>query len=65
MDLQIIFYKAAFSQRGNGFNFTVFVETSKYKYGRDVSTVLRGIVQFILSVAQCHEPVAMKRVKTL
>ena len=65
MDPRIEFYKAAFSQRGNGFDFPVFRGKSRYKYGQGLGDVLRGIVHFIPRVAQFLKPVAMKGVQTL
>ena len=62
---QIEFSKAAFSQRGNGFDFPVFRGTSRYQYGQGLGDVLRGIVQFIPRVAQFLKPVAMKGVQPL
>ena len=44
MDPQIEFYKTAFSQRGNGFDFAVFNVTSRYQYGQGLGDALRGIV---------------------
>ena len=65
MDPLIEFYKAAFSKRGNGFDFPVFRGTSRYQYGQGVGDVLPGIVRFIPRVAQFFKPVAMKGVQTL
>ena len=65
MDPRIEFYKAAFSQRGNGFDIPVFRGTSRYQYGQGLDNVLRGIVRFIPRVAQFFKPVAMKGVQTL
>ena len=59
MDSRIEFYKAAFSQRGNGFDISVFRGTSRYKYGQGLGDV-RGIVRFILKIAQFLKPVAIK-----
>ena len=64
MDPRIKLYKAAFSQGGNGFDFPVFSETSRYQYGQGLGDVLRGIVHFIPRVAQFLKPVAMKGVQT-
>ena len=44
MDQRIEFYKAAFSQRGNGFDIPVFRGTSRYQYGQGLGAMLRGIV---------------------
>ena len=65
MDPQIEFYKAAFFQGGNGFDLPVFRETSRYKYSQCLGDVLRGIVRFILRVAQFVKPVAIKGLQTL
>ena len=65
MDPRIEFYKAAFSQRGNGFDFPVFRGASRYQYGQGLGDVLRGIVHFIPRVTQFLKPVAMKGVQTL
>ena len=62
---RIEFYKAAFSQRGNGFDFPVFREASRYQYGQGLGDMIRGIVRFIPRVAQFLKPVAIKRVQTL
>ena len=45
MDPRIEFYKAAFFQNGNGFDFPVFKGTSRYQYGLGLGDVLRGIVR--------------------
>ena len=65
MDSLIEFYKAAFSQTGNNFDFVVFRGTSRYQYGQGLGDVFRGIVQFIPRVAQFLKQVAMKGVQTL
>ena len=65
MDPQIEFYKAAFSQRDNGFDLPVFRGTFRYQYGQGLGNVLRGIVRVIPRVAQFFKPVAMKGVQTL
>ena len=65
MDPRIEFYKAAFSQKGNGFDFPVFRGTSRYQYGQGLGDVLRGIVRYIPRVAQFLKPVAMKGIQTL
>ena len=62
---RIEFYQTAFSQRGNGFDFLVFMGISRYQYGQGLGDVLRGIVRFIPRVAQLLKPVAMKGVQTL
>ena len=62
---RIKFYKAAFSQRGNGFHIPVFKVTSRNQYGKGFHNVRCGIVQFILRVAQFLKPVAMKGFQTL
>ena len=59
MDPRIEFYKAAFSQKGNGFDFPVFRETSMYQYGQGLGDVLRGIVRYLPRVTQFLSPVAM------
>ena len=63
MDTKIQFYKASFSQKGNGFNFLVFRETSRYQYGQGLGDVLRGIVRYIPRVTQFVKPVAMKGIQ--
>ena len=60
MDLRIKLYIAAFSQKGNGFNFPVFKLTSRYQYGQGLGDVLCGIVRYIPRVTQFLKPVAMK-----
>ena len=65
MDPRIEFYKAAFSQKGNGFDFPVFRGTSRYQYGQVLGDVLRGIVRYLPRVTQFHKPVAMKGIQTL
>ena len=65
MDQRIEFYKAAFSQRGNGFDFPLVSGTSRYQYRQGLGDVLRGIVHFIPRVAQFLKPVAIKNVQTL
>ena len=52
MDPRIEFFKAAFSQRGNGFDIPVFKGTSRFHYGQGLGDVLRNIVRFIPRVAQ-------------
>ena len=47
MDPRIDFYKAAFSQKGNGFDFPVFREAFRYQYRKGLGYVLRGIVRYI------------------
>ena len=65
MDLRIEFYKAAFSQGGNWFDFPVFRGSPRYLYGQGLGNVLREIVRFIPRVAQFFKPVAMKGVQAL
>ena len=65
MDPRIEFFKAYFSQRGAGFEISVFRGTSRYQYGQGLGDVLRGKVRFIPRVAQFLKPVAMKGVQTL
>ena len=65
MDPRIEFYKAAFSQKGNGFDVSVFRETSRYQYSQGLGDVLRGIVRDIPRVTQFFKPVAMKGIQTL
>ena len=65
MDSRIEFYKTAFFQRGNGFDIPVSRGTSMHQYGRGLGDELRGIVRFILRVAQFFKPAAMKGVQTL
>ena len=47
MDPRIEFYKAAFLQQGNDFDFFVFVGTSRYQYGQGLGDVLHCILKFI------------------
>ena len=63
MDPRIELYKAAFSQKGNGFDFPVFRETSRYQYNKGLGDVLRSIVRNIAKVTQFFKPVAMKASK--
>ena len=65
MDPRIEFYKTAFSQKGNGFEFPVLSGTSRYQYGQVLGDVLRGIVRYIPRVTQFFKPVAMKGIQTL
>ena len=65
MDPRSEFYKAAFSQKGNGFDFPVFRGTSRYQYGQGLRDVLRGIVRYIPRVMQFFKPVAIKAIQTL
>ena len=65
MDPRIEFYKAAFSQRGNGFDFPVFRGTSRYQYGQGLGDVLRGIERYLPRVTQFLKPVAIKNIQTL
>ena len=65
MDPRIEFYKAAFSQTGNGFDFPVFRGTSRYQYGQGLGDVLRGIVRYLPRVTQFLKPVAMNGIQTL
>ena len=65
MDPRIEFFKAAFSQKGNGFDFPVFRWTSRYQYGQGLGDVLPGIVRYISRVTQFLKPVAMKGIQTL
>ena len=58
MDPRIEFYKAAFSQRGAGFEIPVFRGTSRYQYGSAFGDVLRGMWRFF-------KPVAIKAAQTL
>ena len=65
MDPRIEFYKAAFSQKGNGFDFPVFRGTSRYQYGQGLGDFLRGIVRYLPRVTQFLKPVTMKGIQTL
>ena len=65
IDPRIEFYKAAFSQRGNGFDIPVFRGVSKYQYGQGVGDVLRSILQFVPTVARFLKPVAIKGAQIL
>ena len=65
MNPRIEFYKAAFSQKDNGFDFPVFRGTSRYQYGQGLGDFLRGIVRYIPRVTIFLKPVAMKGIFTL
>ena len=65
MDPRIEFYKAAFSQRGNGYDIPVFRGTSRYQYGQGLGNILHVIVWFIPKIAQFLKPVAIKGAQTL
>ena len=65
MDPRIEFYKAAFVQRGNGFDIQVLREVFRYQFGQGVGDVLRGILQFFPMVARLLKPVAIKGAQTL
>ena len=65
MDPRIEFYKAAFSQRGNGYDIPVFRLVSRYKYGQGVGDVLRGILQFFPMVGLFLKPLVIKSAQTL
>ena len=65
MDRRFEFYTTTFSQKGNGFDFSVFKVTSRYQYGQGLGDVLRGIVRYIPRVTQLFKPVAMKGIQTL
>ena len=65
MDLRIEFYMAAFSQKGNGFDFPVFRGTFRYQYGNGLGNVPRGIVRYMPKVTQFLKPLAMKGIQTL
>ena len=65
MDSRIEFYKAAFSQRGNGFDIPVFRGVSRYQYGQGVGDVLRSILQFFPKVARFLKSVVIKGTITL
>ena len=65
MDPRIEYYKAAFSQKGNGIDFPVFRWSSRYQYGQGLGDVICGIVRYIPRVTQCLKPVAMKGIHTI
>ena len=65
MDPRIEFYKAAFSENNNGFDFPVFRGTFRYQYGQSIGDVLHGIVRYIPKVTQFLKPVANKGIQTL
>ena len=65
MDQRIEFYKAVCSQRGGGFDISVFRGTSRYQYGHGLGDVLRGIVHYILKFANFLKPVVRKGAQTL
>ena len=65
MDPRIEFYKAAFSQKGKGFDFPVFRGTSRYQYGQGLGDVLSGMMRYIPRVTQFLKPVPMKGIQTL
>ena len=60
MDLRIKFYKAAFLQRGDGFDIPVFRGSSRYQYGQGLGDVLLGIVQIIPKIANFLKLVSIK-----
>ena len=60
MDPRIEFYKAAFSQKGNGLDCPVFRGTSSYQYGQCLGYILRGIMRYNLWVSLFLKLVAMK-----
>ena len=64
MDQRIEFYKAAFSQKCNGFDFPDFRGTSTYQYGQGLGDLLRGIVRYIPRDTQFLKPVSMKGIQT-
>ena len=65
MGPRIEFYKAAFSQRGNGFDIPMFKGVYRYQYGQGVGDVFRSILQFCPMVARFLKPVAIKVAETL
>ena len=65
MDPRIEFYKAAFSQKGAGFDIPVFRGTSRYQYGNGIDGVLHRIVRFMPKVARFLKSVAIKGAQTL
>ena len=64
MDPRIEFYKAAFSQKCNGFDFSVFRETSRYQYGQGLGDLIRGIVRYIPSDTEFLKPDVMTGIQT-
>ena len=65
MDPRIEYYKAAFSQKGNGFDIPVFRRTSSYQYGQSLGDVLHGLMRYISRVTQFFKPVAIISIQTL
>ena len=65
MDPRLEFYKAAFSQKGNGVDFPVFRGKSRYQYGQGLGDGFHGIVRYLPRVTQFFKPVAMKGIQTL
>ena len=65
MDPRIEFYKAAFSQEAMVSIFRCSGGISRYQFCQGVGDVLRGILQFIPTVARFLKPVAIKGAKTL
>ena len=65
MDSRIEFYKAAFSQKGYGIDFSVFTGTSRYQYGQGLGDFHRGKVRNIPRVRQVLKPEAIKGIQTL
>ena len=64
MDPRIEFYKAAFYQRGNGFDIPMFRGVSGYQYGQGVGDVLRGILQFVPKVPRFLKQVVIEGAQT-
>ena len=64
MNLKIQFYKAAFSQKGNGFDFPLVKGTSRYQYGHGLGDVLCGILRYIPKVTQFLKPVSTTGIQT-
>ena len=65
IDPQIKFYKAAFSQRGAGFEILIFKTIFKCQNGQVVSDVLCKILRFIPSLARFFKPVAITGAQTV
>ena len=60
MDPRIEFYKAAFSQRGIGFEIPVFRGTSRCQYGQGLGDVFFEIWRLIPTMARFFKPVEIK-----
>ena len=65
MNPRIEFYKAGFSQRGNGFDMPVLRGTSKYQYNQGVAMCSAVFCGLFLQWRGFSKPLAIKGAKTL